>query len=185
MEKQLKDQGWHLSEEGLNRCKELCKQDNPTASKIISVALNQDLRHIAEKYLPENINSGHVKSLNGPFVVQLQKIRNITAPMVNQDSQGSPRMLKLNLTDGVTHCVAVEFENIPALKLSVVPGTKFCITGDDVAVLHGVIFLKPKNLNVLGGEVEKLKEKWVASQDLRKRFAICIGFFLVSCSYKF
>ena len=170
MEKQLKEQGWNLSEEGLKLCKDLISDsNNMTATKIISVALNQDLRHIADKYLPENINSGHVKTIDGPIVVQLQKIRNITAPMMNQDSQGSPRMLKLNLTDGNTHCVAVEFENIPCLKASMIPGTKLCITGKNVVVSHGVIFLEKENLKLLGGQVDKLKEKWEASKSLKKK----------------
>ena len=81
---QLKAEGWHLSEEGLALCKEATGQKDPTCAKIIGAALSQDLRKISERYLPENINSGQVKSIKGPVIVQLQKIRNVTAPTINQ-----------------------------------------------------------------------------------------------------
>jgi len=50
--------------------------------------------------------------VQGPGVVQLQKIRNVSAPKDNEESQGAPRIMKLSLTDGVTTCNAVELENI-------------------------------------------------------------------------
>jgi len=49
-------------------------------------------------------------------VVQIQKIRNVSAPKANEESRTAPRMLKLTLTDGHTSCQAVELESIPALR---------------------------------------------------------------------
>jgi len=170
MNKKLEEQGWYLSEDGLKQCIELTGQKDPSIQKIVSVALNQDLRQLGEKILPENINSGQVKTIDGPIVLQLQKIKNVSAPTIHQDSQGAPRMLKLNLTDGSTHCVGVEFQSIPFLKMSIIPGAKICLTGKSILVSHGVMFLDEKNVKLLGGEVAKLKEKWGASQTLKKRF---------------
>lgn len=54
--------------------------------------------------------------VNGNVVVQVQKVRNISAPKANEDSQAAPRMLKIVLTDGHTLCHAVEVENINTLR---------------------------------------------------------------------
>lgn len=43
-------------------------------------------------------------------MLQLQKIRNISAPKDNEESQAAPRLMKLVLTDGHTTCSAVETE---------------------------------------------------------------------------
>lgn len=43
-------------------------------------------------------------------MLQLQKIRNISAPKDNEESQAAPRLMKLVLTDGHTTCSAVESE---------------------------------------------------------------------------
>lgn len=170
MEEKLKKQGWHLSKDGLQQCMENSRESQqPSVSKIMDVALNLDLRHIGEKYLPENINSGQVESINGPVVMQIQKIRNVSAPMAIQESQGSPRMIKLNLTDGVTHCIAIEFEPIQALKLSLCPGEKLRISGQNIPVVHGIVLLEETNVTILGGEVEKLKTKWKANQTIQKK----------------
>ena len=167
---QLQEQGWHLSEEGLALCKEATGQKDPTCAKVISSALNKDLRNISQRYFPENINSGQVKSIQGPIVVQLQKIRNVSAPTINQDSQGAPRMLRLNLTDGVIHCVAIEYQSIGSLKLNLAPGTKICLVGKNIPMSHGVLFLQEENVRLIGGQVDILKDKWSASRSLKKRY---------------
>ena len=44
-------------------------------------------------------------------------------------------------------------------SLSIPPGTKVCLTGT-ITVQESFLILDSKNTRVLGGEVEKLKEKW-------------------------
>lgn len=44
-------------------------------------------------------------------------------------------------------------------SLSIPPGTKVCLTGT-ITVQESFLMLDSKNTRVLGGEVEKLKEKW-------------------------
>ena len=51
-----------------------------------------------------------VMQVQGPGVLQLQKIRNVSAPKDNEESQYAPRLMKLVLTDGHITCSAVETE---------------------------------------------------------------------------
>ena len=50
--------------------------------------------------------------VEGPGVLQIQKIRNIAAPKENETSQGAPRLLKLTFTDGHLNCNGVETEKL-------------------------------------------------------------------------
>ncbi|VTJ88732.1 Hypothetical predicted protein, partial [Marmota monax] len=54
--------------------------------------------------------------LEGPCVLQIQKILNIAAPKDNEESQAAPRMLRLQMTDGHTSCIAVEFSYMPKIR---------------------------------------------------------------------
>ena len=161
---ELKKKGWYLNENGFKCCLEALGSPNsrPSVNEIIRVALNLDLHHIGDKVLPENINSGQCTLLNGPIVLQLQKQCNISAPTISQESSAAPRMLKLNLTDGKLNCIAIEYSNLVDLNTdSLVPGTKICLVGSNINILNGVILLENNQLVFLGGEVEKLKEKWI------------------------
>ena len=53
--------------------------------------------------------------VDGPFVVQILKVRNISAPKDNEESQVAPQMLKCTLTDGHGSCVALELEKVSGL----------------------------------------------------------------------
>ena len=44
-------------------------------------------------------------------------------------------------------------------SLSIPPGTKVCLTGT-ITVQENFLMLDSDNTRVLGGDVEKLKEKW-------------------------
>jgi tudor domain-containing protein 3 len=57
-----------------------------------------------------------LQKLEGHRVVQIQKIRNISAPKAHEESHAAPRMLKLLLTDGTTSCQAIEVEHLPSLR---------------------------------------------------------------------
>ena len=88
-------------------------------------------------------------------------------------------MLKLNMTDGVNHCVAIEFDSISFLPPDLIPGTKVCLLGTDVAVVKGCILLTKDNIKVLGGEVEVLKTKWETNKQFEatKRYGDFAFFF--------
>ena len=97
--------------------------------------------------------------VDGPFVVQIQKVRNVTAPKDNEESQAAPQMLKITLTDGHSNCSALEMEKISRLTLDTPPGTKILLSGK-VPVNHGFLLLTGSNTKILGGKVEKLIQNW-------------------------
>lgn len=51
------------------------------------------------------------------------KIRNISAPKANESSKTAPKLLKLQLTDGVNTYSAIEIEST-ALSIETKPGSK-------------------------------------------------------------
>jgi RecQ-mediated genome instability protein 1 len=64
-------------------------------------------------------------------------------------------MLKLELTDGSKTVTAMEVKPIPSLNTKLPPGTKIQFIGP-IKVVNKVVFLEPKNVKVLGGEVDTL-----------------------------
>ncbi|XP_060682435.1 tudor domain-containing protein 3 isoform X2 [Hemiscyllium ocellatum] len=158
----------YLSPEGI----EACTTTTTTTTKvdvkdIIRVALNSDLRAIGKKFLPNEINSGRVEQLEGPCVLQLQKIRNISAPKDHEESQAAPRMLRVQLTDGNVNCIGIEFNHLSKISLNTPPGTKVRLFGT-VKIRNGFLLLSDANIFVLGGEVDQLIEKWALQRSLAK-----------------
>ncbi|KFO34979.1 Tudor domain-containing protein 3 [Fukomys damarensis] len=65
---------------------------------------------MGKKFLPNGVSSGgKVEKLEGPRVLQIQKLGNVAAPNYIEESQAAPRMLHLQMTDGHINCTAVEF----------------------------------------------------------------------------
>ena len=58
-------------------------------------------------------------------------------------------MLKLELTDGVTSCYAIEFARVPSLSATLKSGTKLSVS--NVRVENGYLLLNPSNTFLLGG----------------------------------
>lgn len=90
----LKEKGWYVTEPGLKKLEESTKQKENIA-EIIRAALNADLKEICgglPQYSKENIN--------GNLVLQVMKVRNVSAPKSNEESKAAPRLLKIQLTDG-------------------------------------------------------------------------------------
>ncbi|KAJ6661684.1 hypothetical protein lerEdw1_013206 [Lerista edwardsae] len=147
----------YLSDEGIEAC--TSSPDKVNINDIILIALNTDLRAIGKKFLPSDINGGKVEKLEGPCVLQIQKVRNIAAPKDNEESQAAPRMLRLQMTDGHTSCTAIEYNYMSKISLNTPPGTKIKLLGI-VEVKNGFLLLDDSNTVILGGEVEHLIEKW-------------------------
>uniref|UniRef100_A0A2K6KSU2 Tudor domain-containing protein 3 n=1 Tax=Rhinopithecus bieti TaxID=61621 RepID=A0A2K6KSU2_RHIBE len=164
--------GWYLSDEGIEAC--TSSPDKVNVNDIILIALNTDLRTIGKKFLPSDINSGKVEKLEGPCVLQIQKIRNVAAPKDNEESQAAPRMLRLQMTDGHISCTAVEFSYMSKISLNTPPGTKVKLSGI-VDIKNGFLLLNDSNTTVLGGEVEHLIEKWELQRSLSKHNRSNIG----------
>lgn len=168
----LAKEGWHLSEEGIAELKG--SAEKITASDAIRIALNSDLRPIGRKLLPSDINSGRVDKLVGPCVLQVQKVRNVSAPKDHEESQGAPRMLRLQMTDGHTTCAGLEFKHLSKISLNTPPGTKVKLLGT-VQIKNGLLLLDDSKISVLGGVVEHMVEKWELQRSLAKHSRSNIG----------
>ncbi|XP_054000824.1 tudor domain-containing protein 3 [Hylaeus anthracinus] len=157
MEK-LKDKGWYITDHGYN-----LGSDSGSVTdvhKIIKRLLDLDLRETG---------SGQGDVSQGNIVLQIQKIRNVSAPKNNEESRAAPRLLKLSLTDGKNNFQAIEAEHISSLSLNTPPGTKILIASGNLPMSHGIILLKPSHIaQVLGGKVTNLVEKW----ELNKKLAL-------------
>uniref|UniRef100_A0A3P8U4I2 Survival of motor neuron-related-splicing factor 30 n=1 Tax=Amphiprion percula TaxID=161767 RepID=A0A3P8U4I2_AMPPE len=107
--------------------------------------------------------------LEGPCVLQVQKVRNISAPKDHEESQGAPRMLRLQMTDGHTTCVGLEYKHLSKIRYKTVKllGT--------VQVKNGLLLLDDSKISVLGGEVEHMVEKWELQRSLAKHSRSNIG----------
>uniref|UniRef100_A0A3Q2D3G7 Tudor domain-containing protein 3 n=1 Tax=Cyprinodon variegatus TaxID=28743 RepID=A0A3Q2D3G7_CYPVA len=133
-----------------------------------------DLRPIGKKVLPSDINSGRTEKFEGPCVLQLQKVRNVSAPKDHEESQGAPRMLRLQMTDGHTTCVGLELKHLSKISLNTPPGTKVKLVGT-IQVKNGILLLDDSNIHVLGGEVDHMVEKWELQRSLAKHSRSNIG----------
>lgn len=57
------------------------------------------------------------------FIAQIMKVCNVSAPKANQTSKVAPKLLKLQLTDGVKNFTALTVEPT-SLSVETKPGTK-------------------------------------------------------------
>ncbi|XP_070824984.1 tudor domain-containing protein 3 [Chaetodon trifascialis] len=168
----LIQEGWYLSEEGIAELRG--SAEKITLNDVIRIALDSDLRPIGRKFLPSDINSGRTEKLEGPCVLQVQKVRNVSAPKDHEESQGAPRMLRLQMTDGHTTCVGLEFKHLSKISLNTPPGTKVKLLGT-VQVKNGLLLLDDSKISVLGGEVDHMVEKWELQRSLAKHCRSNIG----------
>lgn len=65
------------------------------------------------------------------------------------------RMFKLELTDGHKKVNAMEYVIIPSLNTKLPPGCKLQIIGP-IQIVNHILILEPRNLKILGGDVEDL-----------------------------
>ncbi|GAA6219618.1 tudor domain-containing protein 3 isoform X1 [Lates japonicus] len=168
----LTKEGWYLSDEGIAELKG--SAEKITHSDIIRIALDSDLRSTGRKFLPSDVNSGRTEKLEGPCVLQVQKVRNISAPKDHEESHGAPRMLRLQMTDGHTTCVGLEYKHLSKISLNTPPGTKVKLLGT-VQVKNGLLLLDDSKISVLGGEVDHMVEKWELQRSLAKHSRSNIG----------
>uniref|UniRef100_A0A9J8CNR3 Tudor domain-containing protein 3 n=1 Tax=Cyprinus carpio carpio TaxID=630221 RepID=A0A9J8CNR3_CYPCA len=167
-------EGWYLTDEGIEECKSSSEKEKTSPTDIIQVALNSDLRPIGKSFLPTDINSGRIEKLEGPCVLQVQKIRNVAASKDHEESQAAPRMLRLQMTDGHTACIGLEFKHLSKISLNTPPGTKVKLLGA-VQVKNGILLLDDSKIAVLGGEVDHMIEKWEFQRSLAKHSRRNIG----------
>ncbi|KAJ7978849.1 Tudor domain-containing protein 3 [Quillaja saponaria] len=141
--------------------------DDSTAvlNLVESELLNADLRSIGGKSLPDTSLLGKTSYLQGPKILQISSVRDITKSTIEDfaETSSSRRLLRLGLTDGHTEITAVEYSHISSIPDNVIPGTKIRL--ENKAEIHsGIVCLNPKVLAVLGGVVQPLYEEWQMNQ---------------------
>ncbi|KAJ0745380.1 putative RecQ mediated genome instability protein [Helianthus annuus] len=136
-----------------------------TIRSIESELCNMDLRAIGGKSLPDSSTLRKSTHIQGPKVLQVCSVRDISKSSIAESSGGSSgkRLLRLKLTDGHIEVTAIEFTHIPSLPDNVVPGTKIRL--ENKVVIHsGILCLNAKVVTVLGGIVPSLYEEWEMNQ---------------------
>ncbi|XP_009120842.1 tudor domain-containing protein 3 isoform X1 [Brassica rapa] len=144
---------------------------NQTGAIVDSVEaelLNMDLRLIGGKSLPDATELRRCSHLQGPKVLQISSVRDVTKSSAEEflGSSTGKRVLKLVLTDGKIEISALEYSHIPSLNNDVTPGTKVRLENKAV-VREGLVCLTSKEVTVLGGHVQSLFEEW----QMKKKYA--------------
>ncbi|CAN8006328.1 unnamed protein product, partial [Ixodes hexagonus] len=160
----LKSRGWFLSAEGIEECTE--GLENPKAEDVIRKAVNYDLVDIGEGGLSEDVTRNKVETMTGPVVVQIQKVRNVSAPKSNPESDHSQSLLRLHLTDGTSYCSAIQWGKWSNISLSTPPGSKILLKNEPIPVVNGFLLLAERDFKFLGGNVSHLIEKWELAKNL-------------------
>ncbi|ESQ42012.1 hypothetical protein EUTSA_v10013545mg [Eutrema salsugineum] len=145
--------------------------NNQTSAVVDSVEaelLNMDIRLIGGKSLPEPTELRRCSHLQGPKVLQISSVRDVTKSSAEEflGSSSGKRVLKFALTDGKIEISALEYSHIPSISNDVTPGTKVRLENKAV-VRDGLVCLTPKEVTVLGGYVQSLTEEW----QMKKKYA--------------
>lgn len=184
--KYLNSLNFHYSQAWVTDCVDYYQSSNPSISEnelkeeVKQQWLLLNLRDVKVGVFPPNLKANPNVVLPGKYVVQvetlidsgqskysqLQTLRNVGCDNVlatsKPDAEPPPRRcLTMTITDGVQDLNAMEYEVIPALRLNdpdLPPGFKMLISGP-VTCRRGMILLSPKNVSVLGGEVDVFTEK--------------------------
>ncbi|XP_022211257.2 tudor domain-containing protein 3 [Drosophila obscura] len=160
--RKLRESGWHLTDEGIKTLTAAVGEDT---RKIIDEALNRDIRDIGGGALPVKREDAPI---SGRIVLQVQRVRNIAAPKCNEESKAAPRLLQLDLSDGQNCIQGLELESVPALNLNVAPGSKIYFKADKLQLMQGFLLLRPNELQLLGGRVDAMYEKWDLARTMLK-----------------
>lgn len=94
----------------------------------------------------------------------------MSAPIANQESKTSPRLLQVDVTDGQTCYSGIEIEHLPAFNINIAPGTKVLLR-NTLKTAQGIMLLSRNNIDILGGKVAVVYEKWEANR-AKLKFAI-------------
>ncbi|XP_057480199.1 recQ-mediated genome instability protein 1-like isoform X2 [Actinidia eriantha] len=120
--------------------------------------LYSDMNYSGGGILPEDVHNMHLVDLDGPFILQVDEIVNISCPLKGRYQNapsGLKRCLKLSMTDGVQRVFGVEYRPIKGLEVLAPAGLKVAIC--NVNIRRGLLMLVPEVFEVLGGQVEDLE----------------------------
>ena len=121
--------------------------------------LNSEIKSVAGPCLPSAMQTKHLQTLSGMYILQVNSVKNIGVKFEERQKgklARGPRTLLFELTDGRQTVTAMEFESL-ATHISDVDqicyGMKVAVC--DILIRRGVLLLKPSNFEVLGGAVER------------------------------
>uniref|UniRef100_A0A2K1WXC5 RecQ mediated genome instability protein 1 OB-fold domain-containing protein n=1 Tax=Populus trichocarpa TaxID=3694 RepID=A0A2K1WXC5_POPTR len=136
------------------------------ANAVESELLNMDLRSIGLKSLPDPNLLNKTSYLQGPKILQISAVRDISVSSIEGFPNSSKRrLLKLGLTDGHNEITAIEYSHIPSIPNDIAPGSKVRL--DNKAPLHNcIVCLNPKVITVIGGIVQSLHEEWQMNKNI-------------------
>lgn len=164
-----------------NECQEEVLSDDQLRNMVYEQWLGSDLTEIATPSLPQDLTQQNKAVVQGSYTLQINSIQDVGSSAYSQlikikgkenenvkvsaaqafQSRFEPkpsRMLMMEVTDGHQKLQAMEYQHIPALNTEIPPGTKILIQGRIMCRL-GVLTLQPRDVKVLGGEVEDLVVK--------------------------
>ncbi|XP_078435167.1 recQ-mediated instability protein (DUF1767) [Wolffia australiana] len=136
----------------------LAMEDSAKAKLCFEQFLFSDMNFSGGGGLPGNVGEMHGIVLEGPFVLQVDEIVNISAPLrerYNETHAGLKRCLKLSLTDGVQRVYGMEYRPVSQIKVLASSGLKIALR--NVHIRHGLLMLVPEAVEVLGGMAEELE----------------------------
>lgn len=116
---------------------------------------------------PDFAKSSKLEIPTSGYIVQIQRIQNISAPKCNQESKAASRMLLLELTDGSTLCSAIELDHLPSLSVNTPPGTKILLKGT-IKIFQGMLVLTSSTMKICNGVVAAMVEKWEYERTMSK-----------------
>ncbi|KAM0864641.1 hypothetical protein ACQ4PT_043799 [Festuca glaucescens] len=108
--------------------------------------------------LPEGVGGMDAAVLDGPFVLQVDEIVNMSNPLRERyrDAHAGPkRCLKLSMTDGIQRIYGMEYRPIKDLQVLAPVGFKIVIR--NVHIKRGLLMLVPEVIDILGGVVDELE----------------------------
>ena len=139
--------------------------DSCSYNEAYNELLHSDFRKSAylEPTFGPTINTIESDTLEGPIVLQITSVANISQPSKRQHEDCTPRVLLIKLNDGHTSANAIEYERVPEISCKIAPGTKILIK-NSVKIFCGKIFLNAKSCRILGGRVEHLYNAWLTNR---------------------
>ncbi|CAL5032432.1 unnamed protein product [Urochloa decumbens] len=117
-----------------------------------------DMNACGAGVLPEGVGGMNGTVLAGPFVLQVDEIINISAPLKERYREahaGPKRCLKLSMTDGIHRIFGMEYRPVKDLAVLASAGLKIVIR--NVHIKRGLLMLVPEVIEILGGEVDELE----------------------------
>ncbi|CAF4050237.1 unnamed protein product, partial [Adineta steineri] len=133
--------------------------------------LDSDLRQSGDKALPE---LGKLDQTTKPYIVQLHKTRNVTAPKDNESGSHRPHLYRLLITDGHVFQNALVLPSLRNFNLDTPPGVKILLK-PKTKVSNGFYILNDQTCEVLGGTVNELAQKWKLNKLMGKHVRTLIG----------